>query len=162
MTRSPLEFSLRALLTADHAEVVNGKLYANGAAWTRFGVPVYPHVLPGMAVIAVLEVPFGHYNADHTFVLTMEDPDGQPLPVRAEGSFRVGAAVDMEYGEPTIMPFAIPIHNLVFFRPGSYAFVFAVDGTELGRFNVRAVQVPVPLMFNLAPLPEAPPETGTD
>jgi hypothetical protein len=157
MTSSPLDFTVQAFFAADHAVVENGKLYVNGAGWNRFGFPGFPQVVPSMSLVAILEVPFGHYNAQHTFRFGLEDPDQVALPLAVVGNFRVGASPDMEYGDPTMMPIAVPIYGLVIPRAGDYAFVFSVDDEPLGRYRVRATQIAIPLQFNLSP-PPAPPQ----
>lgn len=105
-----------------------------------------------MALVAVLEVPFVHYQAEHMFWMGMEDPDRSPLPFRAEGQFRVGAAPHLEYGDPTLMPIAVPVQNLLLERPGRYSFTFGIDrDRELGRYEIRALQIAIPLQFDFRP-----------
>jgi hypothetical protein len=140
MTSTPLDFGLQAFLTADHAAVVEGKLYVNGGCWNGLNFPTFPHPLPPGTIVVVIEVPFAKYNADHDFGLTLEDPDGQVLDTKVEGNFRVGMAAAMNFGDPTLLPMAIPLPNIVLPRPGDYSFVFSVDREELGRFRVRAAQ----------------------
>jgi hypothetical protein len=153
---TPLDFDLKALFTADHADNVNGKLYINGGGWNRLFFPGFPQVLPAMAVVALVEVPFGRYHAEHTFSVGLIDPDGASLPARVDGKFRVGAAADLEYGEPTLMPLAIAIQNVILPRAGHYSITFTIDGVELGRYSIKAVHVNVPLQFNITP--PAPPD----
>jgi hypothetical protein len=147
----PLGFELLAFFTADHAAVADGKLYLDGGCWNRLQFPAYPQVVPAMALVAVLKVPFGRYNASHKFRFGMEDPDRKSMPFYAEGAFRVGAQADMEYGDPTVMPIAMPIHNLVIAAPGDYSFTFEVDEVELGRYGIRAIQIAVPMQFTIQP-----------
>ena len=156
---APMEFALKALFTADHAEAVNGKLYINGGGWNRLGFPFFPQVLPNMAVVAIVEVPFAKYQAEHQFEIKMVDPDGAALALKIDGNFRVGADPNMNYGDPTLMPFALPVHNLLIQGPGDYSFVFSIDGKELGRYPIRVMQVAIPMQFNLAP-PPAPPASA--
>ena len=154
-----MSFELLAFFPADHAEAVNGKLYVHGGYWERLNFPMYPQVFPSFALVAVVRVPFAAYQAEHRFRFGMEDADGNELSLRVEGAFRVGAAPDMEYGDPTVMPIAVPVHNLVIERPGQFAFTFALDDAPLGRFAVKAMQVAAPLQFNLTP-PVDPSEGG--
>lgn len=151
MTNHPLDLQLLGFFPADHAAAVEGKLYVNGGCWNRLRFPTYPQVVPSMALVAVLEVPFGRYNAQHKFKFGMEDPDGTPTPFVGEGEFRVGAQPDMEYGDPTVLPVIMPVHNLVVMAPGDYSFTFCVNGEELSRFAVRAMQVAIPMQFAVQP-----------
>jgi len=153
MTR---EFKSLAFFPADHAEAVGGKLFVHGGYWGRLNFPVFPHALPHMALGVVLEVPFAAYHARHQFKIGMQDVDGHEFPLRVDGEFQVGAPPDIQYGDPTVMPLAIPLNNIVFERPGSYVFTLAVDGEEIDRYAIRAYHVAVPVQLNLAPPPNPP------
>jgi hypothetical protein len=142
VTTTPLDFGLQAFLTADHAAVVDGKLYVNGGCWNGLSFPEFPHALPPGTIVVVIEVPYGKYQLDHTFELTLGDPDGGLLATKVEGTFRVAPAPGMSDGDPTLLPMAIPLPNLVLPRPGDYSFVFTINGEELGRFRIRAAHQP--------------------
>jgi hypothetical protein len=150
---NPLNFEVVAFFPADHADTANGKAYINGGFWNRVAFPVYPAALPPISLVAVVRVPFAKYQAEHTFVMGMVDPDGRQLPFRAEGKFRVGASPMMEYGDPSILPVCVPVVNLLLERPGEYAFTFTI-GEELARYSVWAMQVGEPMQFNI---PQSPP-----
>ncbi len=113
MTSTPLDFGLQAFLTADHAAVVAGKLYVNGGCWNGLSFPTFPHALPAGTIVVVIEVPFAKYNAENSFQLTLEDPDGRALEVKVDGTFRVGSSPEMNYGDPTLLPMAIPLPHLI-------------------------------------------------
>jgi hypothetical protein len=149
------DFRVLAFFAADHAEAIGGKVYVNGGFWNRLRFPTYPSIVPSLALVAVLEVPYRAYHQDHAFRLGMEDADGTVLPLEATGSFRVGAEPDLRVGDPTLMPIAIPITGLKIDRPGDYSFTLSIDGAELERYQVRAVQVAVPMKLELAG-PDAP------
>lgn len=152
MTRT---FRVLAFFPADHAEVVNGKLYMNGGFWGRLNFPLFPQVLPPMALVAVLEVPFSAYHAEHTLALGVEDADGTALPLHVDATFRVGADAQMQYGDPTVMPLAVPVNNLVIPAPGDYLFTLTVNGELLERYAIRAQQVSVPVQLNVMPPPQS-------
>ena len=143
-------FGLVALFAADHAEAVNGKVYVNGGFWNRLSYPQYPAVVATMSLVAVVEIPFHEYQEDHGFALSMVDADGNTLPLKVEGQFRVGASPDLRRGDPTLMPLAVPITGLRIEKPGDYSFTLAIDGGELGRYQIRATQIATPLQFELA------------
>jgi len=155
MTRT---FRVLAFFPADHAEVVNGKLYLHGGFWGRLNFPLFPQMLPQMALIAVLEVPFSAYHAEHKLSLGLEDADGNALPMQVEATFRVGADADMQYGDPTIMPVAVPVANLVIPAPGDYSFTVTVNGDLLERYSIRAKQVSVPVQLQVEHPPGPPPD----
>ena len=144
-TNDPVGGGVRALslFTADHAAVENGKVYVNGAFWTRLNMVQFPAMHPSLAIVAAVEVPWREYHRDHAFAIELEDADGNVLPPRIGGQFRVGASPDLRVGDPTVMPIAGVINNLLFERPGDYSFVLKVDGDEIDRYTVRAVQAPL-------------------
>jgi len=152
----PLDFSLRALYTADYAQVVNGKFYINGGGWNRMNSTVFPYVVPTLSVIALLDVPFSKYNADHDYEVGLIDPDGAPYQLKVTGKFRTGAPPDLNYGDPTLIPLVVTINNFAFHRPGDYSFTFAVDSEELGRYPIRLVQIVLPPQFHAAPAAPEP------
>ncbi|MGH3800970.1 MAG: DUF6941 family protein [Pseudonocardiaceae bacterium] len=127
-----------AFALADHAVVESGKLYVSGGFWSGLNLPSFPAVL-NFAVFAVLHVPSRAYLQSHKFLVYFEDADSKELGGRFEGEFRVGAGPHMRTGDPTILPFAAPITNFVIERPGDYACVLKVDGSELDRWNFRTI-----------------------
>jgi hypothetical protein len=157
MTDTDIE--VLAFFPADHAVVESGKVYANGAFWDRLRFPNYPQVF-SMSLVAVLKIPFRAYHQDHRFEIGMEDADGNELPLRVEGDFRVGSSADMRYGDPTVMPLAVGVNGVQVEKPADYSFVLRVDGTELGRYQVRAVQLALPIQ--VPPGSPPPGEVGDD
>jgi hypothetical protein len=149
MTRTTLlrEISSRAFFTADHAEAVNGKVYMNGGFWNRWRATSYPQVFPPLAVVAVLDVPFAQYHRNHKIVISLVDADEKELPLRAEGIIRVGADVSMDYGDSSLVPFAANFTNVLIPSAGTYSFVLSVNGAELDRFQVKALQLPETIQF---------------
>ena len=149
------DFRVLAFFAADHAQAVGGKVYVNGGFWTRLRFPTYPSIVPSLALVGVVEVPYQAYHEDHSFRLGMEDADGNVLQLEATGTFRVGAEPDLRVGDPTLMPIAIPITGLKIDRPGDYAFTLSINGAEIARYQVRAVQIAAPMKLELAD-PNAP------
>jgi hypothetical protein len=152
MTNTDIE--VVAFFPADHAVVEGGKVYSNGAFWDRLRFPTYPQVF-SLSLVAVLKIPFRAYHQDHRFEIGMEDADGKELPLRVQGDFRVGSSADMRYGDPTVMPIAVNVNNVQVAKPADYSFVLRVDGAELGRYQIRAVQLALPIQVP----PGTPPQT---
>ena len=90
------DFKVIAFFAADHAAVADGKVYVNGGFFSRLNFPTYPAVVPSVTLVAVLEVPFHAYHEDHTVGMGLEDADGEALPLKVEGQFRVGADPTMK------------------------------------------------------------------
>jgi hypothetical protein len=156
-TASTNGFESLAFFAADHAVVENNKAYINGGFWDRILQVSYPAQI-SVSLVAVLRVPADAYLANHRLAVEMEDANRQKIPtLKIEGEFRVGASPALEPGEPTTMPVAFPLDGLTIERAGDYWFVLSVDGDELDRFKVRAVQIGL-----VAVQPPEIPETGDD
>jgi hypothetical protein len=139
-----MAFEALALFTADHAAEENGKVYVNGGFWNSIVFPSYPARV-AFSLVAVIQVPARAYLEDHRITIEIVDADEERLPFRIDGNMRVGAAPHMNPGDPSLVPMAFPLNGLTLERAGDYWFVLSVDGTELKRYHIRAVQsVPVP------------------
>jgi hypothetical protein len=157
-TPRPVEgFKALGFFTADHASVEGGKVYANGAYFQTLNFPAFPATLPSASVVAVIQIPWHANNHDHKFEVLLLDSDGKAHPnFVIEGNFRGSPGPEMKYGEPGIMPVAIPLFGLQFERPGEYSFILKVDGTELARYAIIVRQVAFAGGMVL-PTPPAPP-----
>jgi hypothetical protein len=154
------DFGVLGFFAADHAAAADGKLYVNGGYWNKLQFPAYPATLPVMAIAAVLLVPFRAYHQDHRFRLGMVDSDETDMGLSVEGSFRVGADPDMRVGDPTMIPLAIPISGLGLPKPGDYSFTLSLDGSEVARYTVRAVQIAqIPPGFSPGESAPTPPDS---
>jgi hypothetical protein len=131
-----------AFFAADHVEAVNGKLYTNGGFFNMLRFPSYPAIVPTLGIGASLFVPWHAYQQDHHFVVTLRDEDCRELPLRIEGNFRVGADILQRHGDPTIVNIGGTVTNVLFERPGGYHLRLQVDGEELDRWDLQAVQLP--------------------
>ncbi|MCA1719835.1 MAG: hypothetical protein LC779_01560 [Actinobacteria bacterium] len=139
MSSDPTTFSALGFFPADHAAAESGKVYASGAYWSTLRFPAFPAALPSAALVAVLQQPFHAAHADHEFVITMEDADGRAQALEVRGQFRAAPGIDSRYGEPNVIPIAVPLYGLPFDAPGDYAFVLEVDGTELARYPIHVL-----------------------
>jgi hypothetical protein len=139
-TSSPMDFKALALFTADHAAVENGKVYVNGGFWDVLNQPSYPAQV-SMSLVAVISVPSRAYLEDHRVTVEMVDADEERLPLKIEGNVRVGAAPHLNPGEPSTLPLAFPLNGVLLERAGDYWFVLSVDGDELARYHIRAIQM---------------------
>jgi Family of unknown function (DUF6941) len=135
------DFEVIAFFPADHASVVEGKLYVNGGIWDRLNFPAYPQAIPLVSLVAVVRVPYRAYHQDHTFGMRLENAENEPLSFRVEGGFRFGTEPHMRVGDPSLLSMAVPVAGVVLEGPGDYSFVFSIDGTDLVRYPLRAVQV---------------------
>lgn len=135
----PTTFSALGFFPADHAAAESGKVYASGAYWNTLRFPGFPASLAAMALVAVLQQPFHAAHADHEFEIALEDADGRRQPFEIRGQFRAAPGIDSRYGEPNVIPIAVPVYGLSFEQPGDFAFVLLVDGTELARYPIHVL-----------------------
>ena len=140
-TRAIEGFKALGFFPADYAASESGKVYASGGYWSVLRFPAFPATLPACTIVAVLQQPFHAAYADHQFAMGLEDSDGAPLGLDVQGAFRASPGDDARYGEPGVIPFAVPLYGLRFDRPGDYAFVLKVDGGEIARYAFHVVQV---------------------
>jgi hypothetical protein len=157
----PTDLFAAAFFTADHAVVESGKLYINGGAWNRVAYPSYP-AIQTLAVAAILHIPWRAHGQAHAFLIEFEDADGRKVGGRIEGHFEAQAPPDARSGDYSVVPVAVQIGGFVFPQPGDYAAVLEVDGTEIDRWQFRAVQTfglpgGMPVSGHSANLPPAGP-----
>ena len=128
------------LLVADRAEVINGKLYAMGAAWDRIGVADFSKPMPLSVAVGVL-VPWTATNQPHAVALTLRDADGVAVDFRVDASFVTGRPPFLN-GEVQRVLLAIPATSVVLPGPGNYVLAAAIDGTEMKVVRFSATAAP--------------------
>jgi hypothetical protein len=140
MTEQPIpaDVHAEALFTADHAAVHSGKLYVHGGFWTRLNFASFP-ASHSFSVCVVLHIPWREHPQDYSFAISFEDAGGQPTPHRFEGRYQAGALAETRPGDFIEVPIALQVANFVFQRPGDYAVVLQVDGKEIRRSRLSAV-----------------------
>jgi len=138
-----VDFEALALFTADHAAVENNKLYVNGGFWNALPRDSFPARVVGSLAV-VIKVPATAYLENHhiTVQLVDQDHNEESLPFRIDGDFRLGASPHLNRGDPSIISLAFPLDGLVLERAGEYSFVLSVDGNELKRYRIQAIQSP--------------------
>ena len=143
------------LLVADRAEVVNGKLYAMGAAWDRIGVADFTKPMPLSVAVGVL-VPWTATNQPHAVALTLRDADGAPVEFRVEANFVTGRPPNLN-GETQRVLLAVPTAGVLLPGPGNYVLAAAIDGAEMKvvRFGATAAAAP-PTAAPPSPPPSPP------
>jgi hypothetical protein len=136
-----VDFEALAFFTADHAVVENYKVYVNGGFWNVLPRDSFPARVVG-SLVAVIKVPAQEYLEDHRITIGLLGPEQESLPFKIDGKFRVGAAPHLNRGDPSIISLAFPLEGLVLERAGEYAFVLSIDGNELRRYRIHAIQSP--------------------
>jgi hypothetical protein len=131
---------IHALLLADSAQAVDGKLYVLGGAWNMLRFPEFPaSLMVGIAV--AVDVEWNETNQRHHLEIHFEDADGHPMDPRIGADFEAGrppgaiAGADLRIVLAVNGPVAIP-------SPRQYAAVASVGGVELARSRFQAIQSP--------------------
>lgn len=131
--------NIHALLLADSAQAVDGKLYVLGGAWKVLRFPEFPaQIIVGIAV--AIDVDWNETNQRHHLDLHFEDADGNAMDPKIGADFEAGRPPGAVAGSELRIVFAVN-GPLVVPAPGSYAAVASVGGVELARSRFEAIQV---------------------
>ena len=118
----------------DHAEVAEGKLFANGAGINICLVSMQPPHVVNLFLAAVVHVPYTATNQAHQLTVSIVDEDGQgmvpwvpegagsPGPVVLETEFTVGRPPTLQPGESQPVPVAFGFQGMPVPALGSYSF----------------------------------------
>jgi hypothetical protein len=128
---------IHALMLADSAQAVDGKLYVLGGAWNMLRFPEFPaSLMVGIAV--AIDVDWTETNARHHLDIHFEDADGNAMDPTIGADFEAGrppgaiAGAELRVVMAVNGPIAIP-------APGQYAAVALVGGVELARSRFQAI-----------------------
>lgn len=119
---------------ADHAEIVNGKLYLMGGGWDTYNATQLPaHVR--MAIAIGVRIAWEETNQPVPVRVFVEDDDGQEI-VRAEGMLNVGRPPNLPPGSRQLAQMAAA---LPFDAPGFGGYrvrVVAGEGEQLDELAI--------------------------
>jgi hypothetical protein len=131
--------NIHALMLADNAQAVEGKLYILGGAWNMLRFPQFPaSLIVGIAV--AIDVDWNETNRRHHLDIHFEDADGNEMEPRIGADFEAGrppgaiAGAELRIVLAVNGPISIP-------APGTYSAVASVGGEELARTRFQATQV---------------------
>jgi len=131
---------IHALLLADSAQAVDGKLYVLGGAWNMLRFPEFPaSIMVGIAV--AIDVDWNETNSRHHLDIHFEDADGNAMDPRIGADFEAGrppgaiAGAELRIVLAVNGPLSIP-------AAGQYAAVASVGGQELARSRFQAIHAP--------------------
>lgn len=143
------------IMVADHAEVLNGKLYAHGAGWTDLAQPLGPDGQPGinhLGIAASVMVGWNETNRRFPFLIRLLHEDGMEM-------FKIEA--QMEAGRPPGIPLGSDFRSLMavsaeikFPQPGRYELRAELDGAGEGT-DIRSVSFRVNPAIRMMPGPQA-------
>ena len=132
---------VHALMLADSAQAVDGKLYVLGGAWNLLPFGEFPaSIFVGLAVAN--DVDWNETNQRHHLKVQFEDADGNAIDPRIEADFEAGRPPGATAGSDLRLVFAVN-GPLTVPRPGSYAAVATIGGAEMARSRFDAVSAPM-------------------
>ncbi len=154
------ELSVQGML-CDFAEVSGGKLFISGAGINLIASPVSdgPPYPVNVALALLVRIPWTATNQQHKLKVDLlsDSPGGGPtrVPINAgsapEGNeedqgtilalFTAGRSPNMQAGEESLMPVALPMPGVPLPVMGSYYFSIFIDGTELDRVSFRVTSM---------------------
>jgi hypothetical protein len=126
-----------SLLLCDWAEVVQGKLFAQGMGWS---IVVADEPIQ-MAIAVLIRVPYDQTNKNHKAEVRMRTEDGAPYPDEGgmfQFEFEIGRPPGMKVGQEQNLPFAAKLAGIAF-PTGGYLFEIEVDNVLLDTAPFTAV-----------------------
>jgi hypothetical protein len=121
-----------AVLVADSAEVINGKVYCLGLGWSDVGTPTPPH-----ALVVFVDIDWTETNQRFAFKAELVNSDGQAVtiqtevgeqPVAIEGELEAGRPVGVPHGTPVRIAVAASFGPLALVRGTRYEWRVTIDG----------------------------------
>ena len=142
----PIESSgavqVKAMLAADGAQAVNGKLYILGGGFDHINMPNVPFQYR-FDLAMLIDVPWNATNEQHQLVVELLDADNEPVGYRAEATIEAGRPPGMRHGTSFVVPMAFPV-LAEFPQAGRYALRASINGQERERIAIEAVTVGSP------------------
>lgn len=131
--------NIHALMLADSAQAVDGKLYILGGAWNVLRFPEFPaQLIVGIAV--AIDVDWNETNTRHHLDVHFEDADGNRMDPTIGADFEAGRPPGAMPGTDLRIVFAVN-GPLAIRTPGQYSAVASIGGSELARARFQAVQI---------------------
>ena len=125
-------------MVADAVQAVGGKLYVLGGGWDLLWVGSFPARHPSMGLGIRVRVP---WSSPGQFSLSVDlvDEDGNSLfgGKRLAQRIKVTRRAGRPAGSDTGITRAFTFNNLVFPKPGGYAFPIFVGDVEVSRIRFR-------------------------
>jgi hypothetical protein len=125
---------IEALMLADFAEVIQGKLYLMGAGWEQFMPPSYPAPMR-FGIAALIRVPFLESNMPHSFSFVLRREDGVEV-FKIQGQVETGRPPGSR-GDSALVPLAINGQHMVD-KPTNWMLEAQVDNQPPRRLAIRA------------------------
>lgn len=122
------------IILADHAEVLNNKLYVMGGGWDTVTVPNVPYELR-FAIVVALQVPWHDTNQLHNIEIELLDEDGGSH-MMVQGQVEAGRPPGIVPGQTQRIQLAVSTALRVE-RIGTFSAVVRMAGSErVAKFHV--------------------------
>ena len=133
--------SVEFAMVADAVQAVGGKLYILGGGWELLYVESFPARHPSIGIGIRLRVPWPYADSFKLSVDLM-DEDGRSLlgKGRFSRTVKVRPPMGRVPGAEMGMTRAFTFNNLVFPKPGGYAFAIFVGEEEVSRIRFRVME----------------------
>jgi hypothetical protein len=132
---------VHAVMLADAADALNGKLYIHGGGWDALVMRGFPGAHPAMALVALLSADAAEAPGTGEFRVQLVDDDGADTGVGAAAMLAIGHGPLYRPGHASLVPITVPFQGIRFDKPGTYEFRMFWNGDRLGRsvtFSVLA------------------------
>ena len=125
-------------MVADAVQAVGGKLYVLGGGWDLLWVSSFPARHPSMGIGIRIRVPWSNIE-QFSLSVDLVDEDGNSLfgGKRFSQRIKVTRRAGRPAGSDTGVTRAFTFNNLVFPKPGGYAFPIFVGDAEVSRIRFR-------------------------
>lgn len=137
--RVPEAVTAEWIILADHAEVINNKLYLMGGGWDSLTVPAVPHEYR-LALAVAFSVPWNETNRQHNIEIEVSDQDGASL-VKIEGQIEVGRPPGIPVGHTQRIQMGVSLGTTLK-SLGTYEVSAGVQGGERRRTTFNVVAIP--------------------
>jgi hypothetical protein len=131
------EIQITAMIPADGAQAVGGKLYILGGGFDRLVMPTQPFQYR-FDLAMLIEVPWNATDAPYSLLVELLDADGEPAGYRAEAQFETARPPGIRQGTAVTVPVALPVFA-EFAAPGRYILRGSINGEERRRVAIEAV-----------------------
>jgi hypothetical protein len=132
---------IHALMLADSAQAVDGKLYILGGAWNMLRFPQFPaQLMVGIAV--AIDVAWDETDRRHHLDIHFEGADRAAIDPRIGADFEASTPPEAMAGADLRIVLAVN-GPVVIPGPGPYAAVASIGGRELARTRFQALFAPV-------------------
>jgi hypothetical protein len=129
-------------MVADAAALADGKLYINGGGWNTIFTAKVPTTHPALALVLIFKLSWHEANEDMPVLIELMDEDGQPSPLRGEGTFRVAAPPFVKKGVDLYQSFAQMFYAVTFENLGLYRFRISSNGKDLASIPIHVLTMP--------------------